>query len=55
MDLGSIPLRIGGIKVYTRKTSRDEIVMDTELCYAGDARVLITLQVYLRTQSELAE
>ncbi|XP_065577720.1 extended synaptotagmin-2-like isoform X1 [Artemia franciscana] len=34
--LGSIPLRIGGVKVYDRNVSRNEIIMDMDLCYAGD-------------------
>ncbi len=37
--------RLGGIKVYNRNVERGEIVMDAEVCYSGDARVLLTLQV----------
>jgi len=42
--LGSIPARVGGIKVYDRNTGRDEIVMDIEIIYAGDARVKFSVQ-----------
>ncbi|XP_023341723.1 extended synaptotagmin-3, partial [Eurytemora carolleeae] len=42
--LGSIPARVGGIKVYERNTGRDEIVMDIEIIYQGDARVNFSVQ-----------
>jgi len=42
--LGSIPARVGGIKVYDRNTGRDEIVMDVEIIYGGDARVKFSVQ-----------
>eukprot|EP00090_Calanus_glacialis_P001213 TRINITY_DN10844_c0_g1_i1.p1 TRINITY_DN10844_c0_g1~~TRINITY_DN10844_c0_g1_i1.p1 ORF type:complete len:634 (-),score=188.89 TRINITY_DN10844_c0_g1_i1:498-2399(-) len=42
--LGSVPARIGGIKVYDRNTGRDEIVMDIEIIYGGDARVKFSVQ-----------
>lgn len=42
--LGDIPARLGGIRVYDRNTTRDEIVMDIEVIYAGDARVKFSLQ-----------
>jgi len=42
--IGSIPARVGGIKVYDRNTVRDEIVMDIEVIYAGDARVKFSVQ-----------
>ena len=31
IDLGNIPPRIGGIKVYTQHVRRDEIIMDMEI------------------------
>ncbi|XP_064595420.1 extended synaptotagmin-2-like isoform X2 [Liolophura sinensis] len=37
MDLGDIPPRIGGVKVYTGNVRRDEIVMDLEIVYSSDA------------------
>lgn len=43
--LGSIPFSLGGIKVYTDNTSRDEVILDCDIAYAGDARVVFTLQV----------
>eukprot|EP00092_Neocalanus_flemingeri_P079322 GFUD01098807.1.p1 GENE.GFUD01098807.1~~GFUD01098807.1.p1 ORF type:complete len:632 (+),score=144.85 GFUD01098807.1:357-2252(+) len=42
--LGSIPARVGGIKVYDKNTGRDEIVMDIEVIYGGDARVKFSVQ-----------
>ncbi|CAF1149216.1 unnamed protein product [Adineta steineri] len=38
LDLGETPPRIGGIKVYTENV-RDQIMMDVEVFYAGDAHV----------------
>ena len=42
--VGTVPARLGGIKVYKRNTNRDEIVLDAEVIYSGDARVQFTLQ-----------
>ena len=42
--LGSVPARVGGIKAYDRNTSQEEIVLDIEIIYAGDARVKFTVQ-----------
>jgi len=42
--VGTIPARLGGIKVYNRNVDRGEIVLDVEVAYNGDARVLISLQ-----------
>ena len=42
--LGSVPGRVGGIKAYDRNTDREEIVMDIEVIYAGDARVRFSVQ-----------
>jgi len=44
VDLGTIPARVGGIKVYDRNTARDEIVMDIEIIYQGDLNVTFTVQ-----------
>ncbi|CAF4403022.1 unnamed protein product, partial [Rotaria sp. Silwood2] len=38
LDLGEIPPRIGGVKVYTDNV-RDQIMMDIEVFYAGDAHI----------------
>ncbi|CAD6188572.1 unnamed protein product [Caenorhabditis auriculariae] len=37
MDMGDIPCRVGGIKVYTANVGRDRIIMDMDVAYAGDA------------------
>ncbi|WKY00199.1 hypothetical protein Q1695_014784 [Nippostrongylus brasiliensis] len=37
MDMGDIPCRVGGIKVYTTNVGRDRIIVDMEVAYAGDA------------------
>ena len=44
ISVGQIPARLGGIKVYNRNVSREEIVLDAEVIFNGDARVLFTLQ-----------
>ncbi|CAF0965132.1 unnamed protein product [Adineta ricciae] len=38
LDLGEVPPRIGGIKVYTDNV-RDQIMIDVEVFYAGDAHI----------------
>ncbi|XP_044743931.1 extended synaptotagmin-2-A isoform X2 [Chrysoperla carnea] len=42
--LGTIPPRIGGVKVYEKNTSRNEIIMDVDLFYAGDCDISFYLQ-----------
>lgn len=37
--LGTIPPRIGGVKVYDKNTSRNEIIMDLDLFYASDCDI----------------
>ncbi|XP_076437301.1 extended synaptotagmin-2-like isoform X2 [Babylonia areolata] len=39
IDLGDIPPRIGGVKVYTSEVRRDEIYMDMEINYASDCDI----------------
>lgn len=41
--LGSIPLRIGGVKVYDHNVSRNEIIMDMDIFYAGDCDISFTI------------
>ncbi|KAK9888894.1 hypothetical protein WA026_001115 [Henosepilachna vigintioctopunctata] len=41
--LGSIPIRIGGIKVYDKNTDRNEIIMDLDITYAGDCDITFYL------------
>ncbi|CAF1165227.1 unnamed protein product [Adineta ricciae] len=38
LDLGEVPPKIGGIKVYTDNV-RDQIMIDVEVFYAGDAHI----------------
>ena len=42
--LGAEAARVGGVKAYDRNTGREELVVDVELIYAGDARVLFSVQ-----------
>ncbi|KAK9693219.1 C2 domain [Popillia japonica] len=42
--LGSVPPRIGGVKVYDKNISRNEIIMDIDIFYAGDCDITFTLQ-----------
>ncbi|CAF4880212.1 unnamed protein product, partial [Rotaria sp. Silwood2] len=43
LDLGEIPPRIEGVKVYTDNV-RDRIMMDIEVIYAGDAIIKAKLK-----------
>ncbi|XP_041766942.1 extended synaptotagmin-2 isoform X2 [Anopheles merus] len=43
MILGTIPPRIGGVKVYDKNVSRNEIIMDLDLFYAGDCDISFAL------------
>uniref|UniRef100_A0A1Q3FZ48 Protein kinase c conserved region 2 n=2 Tax=Culex tarsalis TaxID=7177 RepID=A0A1Q3FZ48_CULTA len=43
MILGTIPPRIGGVKVYDKNVSRNEIIMDLDLFYAGDCDINFSL------------
>lgn len=43
MILGDIPPRIGGVKVYDKNTSRNEIIMDIDLFYASDCDINFSL------------
>ncbi|XP_014274129.1 extended synaptotagmin-2-B isoform X2 [Halyomorpha halys] len=43
MRLGSIPPRVGGVKVYDKNIARDEIIMDLDIFYAGDCDISFTL------------
>lgn len=43
MILGTIPPRIGGIKVYDKNVARNEIIMDLDLFYAGDCDINFSL------------
>ncbi|XP_039297240.1 extended synaptotagmin-2-A isoform X3 [Nilaparvata lugens] len=44
MRLGTIPPRIGGIKVYDYNVSRNEIIMDLDIFYAGDCDISFTIK-----------
>ncbi|XP_054162400.1 extended synaptotagmin-2-like [Oppia nitens] len=44
VDLGSIPLRIGSVKCYDENTSRDEIIFDMEIIYAGNCDIQISIK-----------
>ncbi|KAK6182627.1 hypothetical protein SNE40_010269 [Patella caerulea] len=41
IDLGDIPPRIGGVKVYTENVRRDEIYMDLEIIYSSDSEITV--------------
>lgn len=43
MILGTIPPRVGGIKVYDKNIARNEIIMDLDLFYAGDCDISFSL------------
>lgn len=37
--LGTIPPRLGGVKVYDKNISRNEIILDADLFYASDCDI----------------
>ncbi|KAI3382297.1 hypothetical protein SNEBB_011391 [Seison nebaliae] len=43
IDLGDMPPRIGGIKIYRENTRRNEIILDMEVMFASDSRFQLTL------------
>ncbi|XP_033105787.1 extended synaptotagmin-2-A-like [Anneissia japonica] len=53
--LGHYPPRIGGVKVYTDKVARDEIVMDLELFYAGDCDIEISFKTLKRIKAGIQD
>lgn len=44
IDLGDVPPRIGGVKVYKENVSRSEVIMDMELFYSGDCKFSIKVK-----------
>ncbi|KAM7314597.1 extended synaptotagmin-2 [Ixodes scapularis] len=44
IDLGDVPPRIGGVKVYKENVSRNEVIMDLELFYSGDCKFSIKVK-----------
>ncbi|XP_046399639.1 extended synaptotagmin-2 isoform X4 [Ischnura elegans] len=43
MIIGSIPPRVGGVKVYDLNVSRNEIIMDLDIFYAGDCDISFSI------------
>jgi hypothetical protein len=41
IDMGDIPCRVGGIKVYTHNVGRDKVIIDMDVVYAGDAEFTV--------------
>ncbi|CAG9823459.1 unnamed protein product [Phaedon cochleariae] len=41
--LGTVPFRVGGVKVYDKNIDRNEIVMDLDIFYAGDCDITFHL------------
>ena len=37
IDMGDMPCRVSGLKVYTHNVGRDRIIVDLDVAYAGDA------------------
>ncbi|XP_023246253.1 extended synaptotagmin-1 [Copidosoma floridanum] len=44
--LGRIPPKINGVKAYDKNTSRNEVVLDMDVMYAGDCDVTFTMGTY---------
>lgn len=43
-DLGTKPPRVGGVKIYSRHTRKDEILLDVELIFASDSKVSVNVK-----------
>ena len=44
VDLGNIPPRVTGIKVYEKNVSRSEIILDVDLVFASDCNISFSLK-----------
>ncbi|XP_069121832.1 extended synaptotagmin-2-like isoform X3 [Argopecten irradians] len=44
IDLGDIPPRIGGVKVYTENVRRDEIYLDLDIIYSSDSFIEVKVK-----------
>ena len=44
VSLGQIPPRITGIKVYDKKSTRNQIIIDVDLLYTSDCDITISLK-----------
>ena len=53
--LGTDPVHIGGIKTYRDTKSKDEIIVDVDVSFNGDAKVIFTLQVKVTSKQEQDE
>ncbi|XP_056640030.1 extended synaptotagmin-2 isoform X1 [Diorhabda sublineata] len=42
--LGTVPFRIGGVKVYDKNIDRNEIIVDLDIFYAGDCDITFHLK-----------
>ncbi|KFD57760.1 hypothetical protein M513_01430, partial [Trichuris suis] len=43
IDLGDIPPRIGGVKMYKENIGREQCVMDVDVAYAGDCSLMVAV------------
>uniref|UniRef100_A0A7E4V2D6 Extended synaptotagmin-2 n=1 Tax=Panagrellus redivivus TaxID=6233 RepID=A0A7E4V2D6_PANRE len=41
IDMGDMPCRVSGLKVYTKNVGRDRIIIDMDVGYAGDAEFTV--------------
>ncbi|KAJ8036213.1 Extended synaptotagmin-2 [Holothuria leucospilota] len=55
ISLGRFPPRIGGVKVYTESISRDEIIMDLEIFYAGDCEIDLSVKALKRVKAGIKD
>uniref|UniRef100_A0A158R441 Extended synaptotagmin-2 n=1 Tax=Syphacia muris TaxID=451379 RepID=A0A158R441_9BILA len=53
MDMGDIPCRVGGIKVYTQNVGRDRIIIDMDVAYAGDCDFTISVAGFTGGMNQL--
>jgi Ca2+-dependent lipid-binding protein len=53
LDLGDLPPRVGSVKVYTENVSNQEVMLDVEVLYAGDAHIKLECQGMLAGLKEI--
>uniref|UniRef100_A0A5S6QMU8 C2 domain-containing protein n=1 Tax=Trichuris muris TaxID=70415 RepID=A0A5S6QMU8_TRIMR len=53
IDLGDIPPRIGGVKMYKENIGREQCIMDVDIAYAGDCSLMVAVGCFNAGVEEL--
>lgn len=53
IDMGDMPCRVSGLKVYTQNVGRDKIIIDLDVAYAGDAEFKVKVCGFTGGMNEL--